>query len=281
MNNVVQVDRGFGKTKVSWFERTKLFEGRIQIRYETDEFLIKTAMVGRELIKALELRHEIFMEEWRGVTAEHRLDVDEYDFAGDHLLIIHKSSNEVIGAYRLLSSRFTAEFYSQNEFEMDCFLKWPGIKLELGRACIRADHRNGNAIDLLWKGLASYIKISRARYLFGCASVKDTRPEEVAKLMRFIDAQGGWNLEHQIWPTRKYRMLGFSTHQVEPMLPSEAKRFLPALLRTYLHAGAQVFGYPALDSDFACVDLFTVLDIQRMNPRFGERYFDGATGETK
>ncbi len=261
--------------RINWYERTKSFKHRVSVQIETDDYIIKTAENARELIKALELRHEIFIEEWQGLKSDSGLDVDEYDFMGDHLLIISKKDNEVIGAYRLLCSRFTESFYSEHEFEMACFLKWPGVKLELGRACIRADHRTGTAIDLLWKGLAAYIKVSRARFLFGCASVRETNPESVARLMRYIESQGGWNLEHQVWPTREYRMLGFSLAMAEPLLPSEAKKMLPALLRTYLHAGAHVFGYPALDREFQCVDLFTVLDVQGMNARFSERYFAG------
>ena len=264
--------------QVNWYERTRGFKNQISVHLETDEFLIKTAENGRELIRALELRHEIFVEEWQGLKTESGLDVDDFDFQGDHLLIISKESSEVVGAYRLLCSRFTGQFYSAHEFEMDCFLRWPGVKLELGRACVRADHRTGTAIDLLWRGLAAYIKVSRARYLFGCASVRETNPEMVARLLKYIETQGGWNLEHQIWPTKEYRMLGLSLAMMEPLLPSEAKKLVPALLRTYLHAGAHVLGYPALDREFQCVDLFTVLDVQGINQRFNDRYFPSGKG---
>src|SRR5947208_12946318 len=51
------------------------------------------------------------------------------------------------------------------------------------------------------------------------------------------------------------------TLSLDDALPISQKReFLPALLRSYLHAGAKVYGWPALDLDFACTDLLTILD---------------------
>src|SRR5690606_22570614 len=121
---------------------------------------------GSELLKILQLRHDIFVKEWQGRKTYHGLDVDNYDFAGDHLMIIDKSNNEVVGTYRLLCSKFTDRFYSQSEFHMDEFLRWPVVKLELGRACVHPQYRDGSTIDLLWKGLTRYIDEVEARYLF-------------------------------------------------------------------------------------------------------------------
>jgi putative hemolysin len=54
-----------------------------------------------------------------------------------------------------------------------------------------------------------------------------------------------------------------------------AKEFTPPLLRSYLNAGAKVYGWPALDREFACADLLTILDISRLNKKFQVRYLEG------
>src|SRR5262249_31856139 len=86
----------------SHFHRLRYFQQLARIEYDTDSFLVPTAQSGKQLLKALEPRHEIFVEEWQGKMARHGLDIDQYDFAGDHLLIIEKTYNEVVGTYRLL-----------------------------------------------------------------------------------------------------------------------------------------------------------------------------------
>jgi putative hemolysin len=118
---------------------------------------VTTAQNGRDLREALELRHEVFIREWQGRSTFTHLDVDDYDFHADHLIIKDKRSEEVVGTYRLLSSRFTDRFYSASEFSMDTFQVFPGTKLEMGRACVHKDYRDGRSIDLLWKGLTQYI----------------------------------------------------------------------------------------------------------------------------
>ncbi|MGW5369997.1 GNAT family N-acetyltransferase, partial [Streptomyces sp. NPDC004011] len=43
---------------------------------------------------------------------------------------------------------------------------------------------------------------------------------------------------------------------------------LPALLRGYLRLGAWVCGEPAHDPDFGVADLYVLLSMRRVNPRY-------------
>ncbi|MGE0762945.1 MAG: GNAT family N-acetyltransferase [Bdellovibrionales bacterium] len=259
----------------SLYLRIRDFQGRIPVHFETDDFLVTSALSGREMLKALELRHEIFLREWQGREHHTGLDVDEYDFMADHLLIYDKRRNDVVGTYRLLCSHFTHDFYSSSEFDLQRFLVHPGVKLEMGRACIHANYRDGNTIDLLWKGLARYIEKSKARYLFGCASVKSSDAAVVSGFVRAISHRGDWSDEYFIRPRPEHILTGYQTEGVTPL--STYKEFLPPLLRSYFHAGAKVYGEPALDQEFDCVDLLTILDVEQLNPRFRARFFSPET----
>ncbi len=260
------------RKKRSILQQVRGYSPMVSMRHETDDFIIKTASGGPDLLKALQLRHEVFVQEWQGRTAGHGLDVDEFDFFADHLMIIDKRIDEVIGTYRLISSHYSQSFYSSTEFQLRNFLKVPAVKLELGRACVHPNYRDGNSIDLLWKGLSRYIALTRTEFLFGCSSVKSEDPKDVSRLIKSIADQGSWTDEFSIRPTFEYVMHGFDANAEQGLSLEEKRGFIPPLLRSYLHAGAMVYGHPAYDADFACVDLLTILDWKKLNRRFRSRF---------
>lgn len=260
------------RQKKSYYSRVREFRGFVPIRYETDDFLVTTAQSGPELLKVLQLRHQVFVEEWQGRRAFHGLDVDAYDFNADHLLIIDKRVDETIGTYRLLSSHFTHNFYSSSEFLMGEFLRTPSVKLELGRACVQAAHRNGNTMDLLWKGLVQYITKTKTEFLFGCSSLKSTDMGTVQRLLQSMQQDEQWSDEYSVRPHWDYQYPGFIGVAGESLSVSERRELMPPLLRSYLNAGAKVYGWPALDRDFACTDLLTILDWKQLHPRFQSRF---------
>ncbi|HMN69608.1 MAG TPA: GNAT family N-acyltransferase [Bdellovibrionales bacterium] len=260
------------RQKKSLYARVREYRGFVPVLLETDDFRVRTAMNGTELLRVLELRHQVFIEEWQGRRAYHGLDVDGYDFHADHLIIEDKRVGRVVGTYRLLSSHFTHDFYSGSEFELGAFLRAPAVKLEMGRACVHRDHRNGNTIDLLWKGLSRYIAKTKTELLFGCSSVKTTDPVVMNRLYRTLVEQHAWRDDHQIRPNGEYRFPGFLIAHPQPLTPLEKRELMPPLLRSYLQAGAHVYGWPALDRDFACTDLLTILDWNSLQPRFRSRF---------
>lgn len=266
------------KDKKNILQRVREFQVKAQLNYESEEFLVKTAETPQELMRVLELRHEIFVKDWQGRNAFHGLDVDHFDFSGDHLMIIKKSSAEVVGTYRLLCSKFTGEFYSESEFDLTNFLKSPGVKLELGRACVHQDYRTGSTIDLLWKGLSRYIDITQAQYLFGCASLKTTDPFLTAAVFHYFNKKNLWKDDFTIRPLKKYVFKNFNWSPdmiLEDLSVPQAKELIPPLLRSYIHAGAAIYGEPALDRLFQCVDILTILKMDQLNPKFRQRFFQG------
>jgi putative hemolysin len=261
----------------TYYEKIRGFKPHVEVLYESDDFVVRTAQSAPELLKSLELRHEIFVREWQGRSAYHGLDVDDYDFEGDHLMIIDKRDDVVVGTYRLLCSRFTNKFYSDSEFDLGQLIASPGVKLEMGRACVHQDYRDGNTIDLLWKGLSSYIRAVNCHYLFGCSSVKSTDPVVMSSLYNYFAARDSWTDDFKVRARKKYDFPGFAIDSAKELPVSEAREMIPPLLRSYLHAGAKVYGSPALDRDFACADLLTVLDLSSLNKKFQARYLEGFT----
>lgn len=149
-------------------------------------FVLKTLTTSKELKSALQLRYQVFHREMIGKKSERGIDVDEYDFQCDHLVIQEKKTQRIVGTYRFNSSLYTDNFYSSREFALDRLLKHDGIKIELGRACIHKDFRRGAVIALLWKGIADYMNLSKAQYLFGCGTIKTKNPREAALLYKYF-----------------------------------------------------------------------------------------------
>ena len=260
------------KTK-SLLQRLRSFEPNLSIYLEYEDFIVKTARTPSELLEVLELRHEVFVEEWQGRSLPFGVDIDKYDFEADHLIIWSKKQQKAVGTYRLLCSKFTQRFYSQSEFNLEHFLRWGFTKLELGRACVHPDFRDGNTIDLLWKGLTRYTELSGVRFLFGCSSVRLTNQRRAESLMKSFFEKGQWSDDYDVRPTRKYSYPHFSMESGFAISAQESRQLVPPLLRSYLSAGAKVYGHPAFDKEFACIDVFTILDLHNINPRFKQRFF--------
>ncbi len=248
------------------------FTPKMVFSMESEGFIIKTAKTVADLKLALQLRHGVFLEEGLNRSHETGLEFDTFDHRADHLLIIEKEKGFAVGTYRLIHSDFSDIFYSQGEFIMDTFLNQDGSKLEMGRACTHADFRTGRTMDLLWQGLSRYIRETNTRFLFGCSSVNSTDPKVVFSVVKSLDEKGSLNRDWGIEPTPKYQFPKAEEFFALAEIDTKVLRALPPLLRSYLHAGSQVHGMPALDEDFACADLFTILDLTKLNKKFAERY---------
>lgn len=256
-----------------------LYRPTFKIHIETSKYILKTADQLSELMNAFELRHQIFLEEVDCHKNQDSYDTDKFDTICDHLIIVDKETEHIVGTYRVLSTSFTDEFYSEEEFHLKDFLSLPGEKMELGRACIHHGHRNGVVIDLLWKGICRYIKLTNSKYLFGCSSVKSTEQAEVQVLFDYLKSENLLKGEHHIKSIGKYAM----TMDLENGEENEseekrafAKKVLPPLLRSYFTAGAFVYGTPALDVDFKCTDFLTILDVENMSAAYKKRYMGEA-----
>jgi len=221
------------------------FKAKQQIYQSTSQFILKTAESPFELRQVLKLRHEIFYEELQHKHHETNLDFDEFDAICDHLIIIDRKTRRIVGTYRMISSTFSDRFYSQGEFDLDGVLKLPGNKLELGRACIHAEFRTGAIINLLWKGIAEYMRKTSTEYLFGCASVHTVDAVIASRLLALLREKELALDEFDVEPTEAYQCKLPRVAADESM-----EKEIPALIQSYILAGAKFYGEPALDVDF-------------------------------
>ena len=101
-------------------------------------------------------------------------DVDMFDAACEHLIVIDETLGKVVGTYRILSpwaARSVKCLYSEGEFRIDALKPIAHEIFEVGRACIHPAYRSSGALARLWSGLGGYVRENNVKYLAGCASV--------------------------------------------------------------------------------------------------------------
>jgi putative hemolysin len=251
------------------------YQRNVGLSFEKGRYEIKTASEPAELEKVLQLRNDVFYREKSGRKPFLNIDIDRFDLNCDHLMVVEKATGKVLGTYRLNSSRFSKSFYSTTEFNMDNILSLPGVKLELGRACIHKDFRNGMIISLLWRGICEYMKLTNTKYLFGCSSIETIDPVEIGNIHKYF-ADKCYSPEYlRVQPKNKFAVIGPATgndSSNSENRQNELKTNVPPLLKLYLKAGAFVCGAPALDKFFKCADFFTFLDVDNMNKTIERRF---------
>jgi len=255
----------------------RTFQPKVRLFIDRDDYVIKTVESSWELEECLRLRHEVFYQELLKSPEADGLDADPFDLRCDHLAIVNKSTRRIIGTYRLISSTFSDRFYSATEFDIAALLALPGAKLELGRACIQKDHRNGYIVALLWRGIYQYAQAVGARYLFGCSSVPTTDPYAITQVRAYLRTHGYTLRELDIPARPGYRMPHLSDFSAryeneDPVVLELARRTMPPLLLSYLKSGAKVGAEPALDKAFRCVDFMTVLETDRLSAAHGKKF---------
>ncbi|MCX7945736.1 MAG: GNAT family N-acetyltransferase [Hydrogenophilus sp.] len=233
----------------------------------SERYRVLIAHTEEQLIAAQRLRYRVFAGEWQARLHNRipELDHDLFDPFCHHLVVVENATGQVVGCYRLLppsGARAVGERYAESEYDLT---RLKGLNfVELSRASIAPEHRNGAVIALLFRGLAAYLARHQIRYLFGLASFPyhgglDAVLAQYWQLRRRHEAP----IEFHVTPWRR----------IEPMpLAGVEPAPCPPLILAYLSAGAWIAGDPTIDPDFHCVDFPVLLDAERLSPRY-RRHF--------
>lgn len=242
------------------------FQCKLDFSFNVQNLEVRTARTPDQLEKLFELRYEVYRP--KGLS-HIGLDLDEYDLKADHLMVLDRESNKLLGTYRLLFSEFTDSFYSSTEFQIEDLLNLSGAKLELGRAAVLPEARDGLAIQALWFGLAHYIKLTNPEILFGCSSVMSTDAIRVHSVDQYLNQYRHPDIQLSVQP-KYYWPWGHHNNSTDQ--GDSGRVLLDPLLRIYLKAGAKIAGGPALDVNFGCVDYLTILEVKKLSQSFQRKF---------
>jgi len=226
--------------------------------------------------RAQQLRFEVFnLELGEGLAESYAtgLDVDPFDEFCDHLVVEELATSEIVGTYRLQTGQLAAAnlgYYSEREFDFSPYEPFRCEMIELGRACVHADHRNFNLLHLLWRGIARYAVERNARMLIGCSSISSQDPTDgiaaYEKLQPHLVPR-----ELRTYPHSQFRVAAvggdarpFTVLANEELPASVTADASARLLRAYLAIGARICGPPAIDREFGTIDFLTLLDLHAL-----------------
>lgn len=244
------------------------------------DFEVKLAQDKKEIQDALRLRYEIFRLQMQGnskLPKAYELDTDIYDKFCEHLIVIDRMKNKVVGTYRLLlGSKVdkTIGFACEEYFDI-CNIKKlakEGEIMELGRSCVHRDYRSRPVINLLWTGIAKYIKDYNVGYLFGAPRLYTKEPGKVSRIFKFIKERFYAPSKYRVYPKFENRFKGLKQNIAIPN-PRQIWHRLPPLIKGYIKAGVVVCGLPAINPHLDSVTIFVLLDVQKIPPAYKEHFF--------
>jgi len=225
---------------------------------------------------AQRLRHEVFTSEpgFDLVGGIDGRDSDRFDEYCDHLLVREDHSGELVGCYRMLpppGAIAAGGLYSATEFDVAELDSLRPSLVEMGRAVVREDHRNGGVVLLMWAGILAYLDRSGYDYVTGCVSVpvqgtpEETPGSHIRAVRDFVRKRHA--SPFTVHPHRPVVLDGKGLDDIEP----PARTTLPPLMRGYLRLGAEVCGDPAHDPDFGVGDFPALLDKRNADVRYLQR----------
>ncbi|HTD23302.1 MAG TPA: GNAT family N-acyltransferase [Terriglobales bacterium] len=229
---------------------------------DTVQYQVRLARGGKEVAAACRLRFRVFnLETQSGLESSYLtgMDADEFDAVCDHLVVVHKPSRQIVGTYRMQTGASAGRhigYYSAKEFD---FAPYEGLRreiIELGRACIRRDHRSFKVLTLLWRGIVEYARQRGGRYLIGCSSISSQDPAVGTAVFDRLNS-------FLIDPPLRTAATPEYAFELQPGCVEEPE--VPKLLSAYLSMGAVICGPPALDREFKTIDFLTFFDLDAMS----------------
>jgi L-ornithine Nalpha-acyltransferase len=254
---------------------------------------VRLATSEEEIRAAQSLRFDIFYNEMGAQpsveTRNLGRDFDPYDAICDHLLVIdhsNESAPQVVGTYRLLRQLVAQQnkgFYSASEFDLSPLLSktfqsriGEGKQLlELGRSCVHPNYRNVSTINLLWRGIASYLATHNIGFMFGCASLSGTEVHEHAAALSYLyhNHLAGSDIRVR---TLAEKYVDMNRLPIGGYDGKAAMRALPPLVKGYLRLGCVIGDGAFIDEQFNTTDVFILLPVERISARYSERYISTA-----
>ncbi len=246
---------------------------------------VRLAHRRKDVRRAQRVRYKVFFEEGRAIpdriSAFQRRDFCPFDAVCDHLIVLDHDRPQrkmgtlkpkVVGTYRLLRQSVADRqfgFYSGQEFDIAPLMERHPDKrfLELGRSCVLPDYRSKRTIELLWRGIWSYVQRHRIDVLFGCASFDGTDPTALAAGLSFLHHHAQAEADWQV-PPLPGRLSEFPLLPVSAIDRRAALADLPPLLKGYLRAGARFARGAVVDQQFGTTDVLAIMPLSELDARY-------------
>lgn len=228
---------------------------------------IRIAQTTEDIEAALKLRFEVFnLELGEGMASAFPIgrERDHFDSDSEHLIIVDRLQNRVIGTFRLRTyeiAKTVAGFYSSQQFDLSALPQEVlANAIEVGRICIAKTHRGTEAQMLLLRGLGLSLLQKDKRYLFGSLSLSTRDPMQAGRMFEQLSSEGHLHPTLRVVPQPGHKCLWYKSSE-----GSRNEIAVPGWIRTSLQFGAKLCGPPAFNRQFRTIDLPFFLDGKQLD----------------
>ncbi len=248
------------------------------LRIEAGHLTVRVTRKPHLIEQAQKLRYHIFFDEMGGIpdnaaVEQAKRDFDAFDEVCDHLIVQDEDKDGmVVATYRLLRREpmlKIGQFYSEKEFDVSGIKAMQGEVMELGRSCVHADYRSRAAMQLLFHGIGAYVMHYDVKLLFGCASFNGVDPQENVMGLSFLHHYH--MTPPPLTPISKH-VFEFKPLAKELVMPKQALKELPALIKGYLRMNGSFGRGVYIDEECHSVDIAVVVQTELLKENYGKRY---------
>ena len=236
--------------------------------FATDRFLVRLMNHSDkdEVYNVQRLRYEHLLKEYNPLLPITGIDNDGYDQYSDSILVIDKTNNKIAGTYRVATLKTLKghKCLTEDEYDLTELRNSGKTFLELGRAVVHPDYRNGSVIELLFIAVYRYMVENEIDYTIGLSSFHGSDPLLYKNAFSYLK--------------RNYLFTDFSINAISNEFPLDTingevdnellKEELPGLLKMYLKFGNKVVSIGSIDYKFNSCDILIILDRKDANMRY-------------
>ena len=225
-----------------------------------------------ELIQVQKLRYQHLLRDFNPNLPLDGIDDDGHDEMSDSIIVEDVEKHLIVGTYRCSTKKTIGKnrFISEGEFNIDSLKKGDFEILELGRAVVNKDYRDGSVINLLWAGIFEYINQNNCKYIFGTCSLHGVDPLVHSYTLAYLKKNCLFTdfVIQAVKNSFEYpNYLDLSDYSDQ-----ESYNNLPPLLKAYLKIGIKVGNNGYIDYDFNSCDCLTISSVDELNPKIDNFY---------
>ena len=214
---------------------------------------VRQAETDTDIKAAQKLRALAFLGQKTG------LEQDEFDSRCDHILVEDQETGALVACYRLqylASGTQIMQSYAAQFYDLSALLSYQGSMLELGRFCLHPDHTDPEILRAAWAAMTRIVDGRGVGMLFGCSSFDGCDASVHADAFALLGAR---HLAPEVW--RPKQKAPDVVKLAESVVPANALRQIPSLLRTYLAMGGWVSDHAVVDREMNTMHVFTGVEI--------------------
>ncbi len=222
----------------------------------------------KRITQVFKLRYEEMICEYNPEKTGEGLDSDEYDAYCDHAVVIDTETDKVVGTYRFILkehlTNLNSKFLLEKEFNIDAIKDYR--LMEIGRAVVAKEYRNGFAMIILWREVIKYANNHNIEMMIGTASFHSTDVNSCLESLKYIDTN--YLSEHNCYA------IGNKYVVPKDLVIDEEKALknIPPLIKGYIRTGS-TFGKNAfIDTDFCSVDMLVITEISKINQKYYKKF---------